>query len=159
MELKQIKDLMAAMGRCEMKKLRIKRKDFELELEREVAYDERPATVVTIPQGVAHMPIHAVRPPEVAAPPLTPTAAAIEAEAPGTFVTAPMVGTFYASSSPDADAFVKVGDKIDENSVVCIIEAMKVMNEVKSGVTGTISKILVENGQPVEFGSKMFEIS
>ena len=75
-----------------------------------------------------------------------------------TYVTSPMVGTFYTSPSPEDPPFVKVGDKIDKNTVVCIIEAMKVMNEIKANVTGTVAEVLVETGQPVEFGSKLFRI-
>ncbi len=74
------------------------------------------------------------------------------------FVTAPIVGTFYSSPSPDDPSFVKVGDKIEKNTVVCIIEAMKVMNEVKASVSGTVAEVLVESGHPVEFGSKLFRI-
>ena len=75
-----------------------------------------------------------------------------------TYVTSPMVGTFYTSPSPEDPPFVKVGDKIDKNTVVCIIEAMKVMNEIKANVSGTVAEVLVETGQPVEFGSKLFRI-
>jgi len=70
-----------------------------------------------------------------------------------------MVGTFYTASSPGADAFVKVGDKVNEGDVVCIVEAMKMMNEIKSDFSGTVSKILVENSDPVEFGQPLFIIS
>ncbi len=76
----------------------------------------------------------------------------------GVFVTSPMVGTFYTSPSPEDSPFVKVGDKVDKNSVVCIIEAMKVMNEIKANVSGTVAEILVETSQPVEFGTKLFRI-
>lgn len=79
-------------------------------------------------------------------------------EVAGTYVTSPMVGTYYASPSPEDAHFVKVGDKVEKHTVVCIIEAMKVMNEVKSGHAGTVAEILVENGQPVEFGTKLFRI-
>ncbi|QLH35463.1 MAG: acetyl-CoA carboxylase biotin carboxyl carrier protein [Parachlamydiaceae bacterium] len=75
------------------------------------------------------------------------------------YITSPMVGTFYTTPSPDDPAFVKVGDKVDKNTVVCIVEAMKVMNEIKSGVAGTVAEILVENGHPVEFGTKLFRIT
>ena len=74
------------------------------------------------------------------------------------YVTSPMVGTFYSSPSPDDPSFIKVGDKIDKNTLVCIIEAMKVMNEIKANVTGTIAEVLVEAGQPVEFGTKLFRV-
>jgi acetyl-CoA carboxylase biotin carboxyl carrier protein len=70
-----------------------------------------------------------------------------------------MVGTVYYSPSPNDPPFVKAGDRVEKNTVVCIIEAMKVMNEVKSGVAGVISGPLVENGHPVEFGSKLFRIT
>jgi len=76
----------------------------------------------------------------------------------GHFVTSPMVGTFYAAPALDQPAFVKVGDRIEEGMVVCIIEAMKVMNEVKSNVAGTVAEILVENAHPVEFGTKIIRI-
>jgi acetyl-CoA carboxylase biotin carboxyl carrier protein len=74
------------------------------------------------------------------------------------YITSPLVGTFFTAPSPDDPAFVKVGDTVDENTVVCIIEAMKVMNEVKAGKKGTVKEILVENAQPVEFGTKLFVI-
>ena len=77
----------------------------------------------------------------------------------GEEITSPMVGTFYTASSPGADAFVKVGDKVNEGDVVCIVEAMKMMNEIKSDFSGTVSKILVENSEPVEFGQPLFIIS
>ena len=76
----------------------------------------------------------------------------------GVEIIAPMVGTFYAASSPDADPFVKPGQTVIEGDVLCIIEAMKVMNEIKAEMSGTIADILVENGQPLEFGQPLFKI-
>ena len=76
----------------------------------------------------------------------------------GTFVTSPLVGTFFASPAPDQPSFVKVGDRVEADTVVCIVEAMKVMNEVKANVSGTVSEILVENAHPVEFGTKIFRV-
>ena len=76
----------------------------------------------------------------------------------GKFITSPMVGTFYKTPSPEDPVFVKVGDKVEENTIVCIIEAMKVMNEVKAGVSGVIAEICLDNAHPVEFGSKLFRI-
>ena len=73
-------------------------------------------------------------------------------------VTSPMVGTFYASPSPEADAFVQVGSKVKTGSVLCIIEAMKIMNELPSEVSGTIAEILVENGQTIEYGQVLMRI-
>ena len=74
------------------------------------------------------------------------------------YITAPMLGTFFSAATPDAPAFVAEGDEVTPDTVVCIIEAMKVMNEIKAETSGTITKILVPNGSPVEFGQKLFEI-
>jgi biotin carboxyl carrier protein len=74
-------------------------------------------------------------------------------------ITSPMVGTFYKAPSPDADAFVKVGDAIDEDTVVCIIEAMKVMNQIKAEKSGVIQRILVDDASAVEFGQGLFVIA
>jgi len=73
-------------------------------------------------------------------------------------IESPMVGTFYAASSPDADPFISVGDSVGQSSVVCIIEAMKVFNEIKADVAGTVERVLVENGDAVEYGQKLFLI-
>ena len=73
-------------------------------------------------------------------------------------IASPMVGTFYGSPSPDAQAFVKIGQDVDEHTVVCIIEAMKVMNEIKAEARGTIAEIIAENGKPVQFGQTLFRI-
>ncbi len=99
----------------------------------------------------------------VVAPPPAPVApaAASPAETPaasGETIDSPMVGTFYRASSPDADPFVKVGDVVTPETTVCIIEAMKVMNEIKAETKGKITKILIENGEAVEFGQGLFEI-
>lgn len=71
-------------------------------------------------------------------------------------ITSPMIGTFYASPSPDADAFTGVGERVSDESVICIIEAMKVMNEIKAECSGEIVEVLVENGEPVEYGQPLF---
>ncbi|MBX3413534.1 MAG: acetyl-CoA carboxylase biotin carboxyl carrier protein [Pirellulales bacterium] len=89
------------------------------------------------------------------APPAAPAAAADEQLA---VVKSPMVGTFYTSSSPDSPAYVKVGDHIGPESTVCIIEAMKVFNEIPAGVSGRIAAVLVENGEPVEYGQPLFKV-
>ena len=91
------------------------------------------------------------------APPAAPTAAA-EADAgqEGHVVKAPMVGTFYRSPSPDAKAFVEVGQAVKEGDTICIIEAMKLMNEIEADASGSVKAILVENGQPVEYGQPLF---
>ncbi|RZL09646.1 MAG: acetyl-CoA carboxylase biotin carboxyl carrier protein [Rubrivivax sp.] len=91
------------------------------------------------------------------AAPIAPVIEAIPVET-GHVVPSPMVGTFYRASSPGAKAFAEVGDQVKEGQPVCIIEAMKIMNEIEADRAGTISKILVENGQPVEYGQPLFVI-
>jgi acetyl-CoA carboxylase biotin carboxyl carrier protein len=95
----------------------------------------------------------------VAAPTVPPaTAEAIPAEPEGQIVKAPMVGTFYRAASPGAAAFAEVGQQVHEGDPLCIIEAMKLMNEIESDVSGTIKAVLVENGQPVEYGQPLFVV-
>lgn len=103
-----------------------------------------------------------------AAPPPAPTAAAptataapapvAEPEDDGVNVTAPMVGTFYASASPEAAPYVQVGDRINEGDTLCIIEAMKMMNPIEADVSGVIKSIRVQNGEPIEYGQILFVI-
>lgn len=164
MDLKQIEKLIAAMEESRIKRLTLKKEGFEIEIERECQthYPEHYAVS-------GHAPSYL---PPPSAPPAHPPAetkhknvvehhAALDTkEKPkaGTFVTSPMVGTFYGAPSPDDPPFVKVGDSVNENTVVCIIEAMKVMNEVKAGIGGRIAEILMHSGDPVEFGTRMFRI-
>lgn len=167
MELKQIKELMAAMGRTGIKRLSVKKEGFELQLEREEngIYRGTEGGVDLIDEGLSQS--EASRRANIAlsrakesASSLTgtPIVSSEPEKAIGSYVTSPMVGTFYASPSPDEPPFVKVGDKIEKTTVVCIIEAMKVMNEVKAGAAGTVMEVLVESGQPVEFGTKLFRV-
>jgi acetyl-CoA carboxylase biotin carboxyl carrier protein len=167
-ELKQIKELMTAMERAGMKKLMIKEKTgYEIHLERQ----EEHGHAVHHPVAVAYPPVFhpaSVREAEAlhrpaASPHSKPgahdeSAVGKKEEKEGRYVKSPMVGTYYAAPSPEDPSFVKVGDRVDENTVVCIIEAMKVMNEVKAGISGVIAEILVENAHPVEFGTKIIRI-
>lgn len=164
MEIRQIKELMAVMQRTGTKRLVIKKEGVELELEREdratrIAepsvdlLDENP-----MKQEIA---LHRAsmllsRGGDIGTS--LPAGSAKETVEAGAHVVSPMVGTFYSSSSPDDPAFVKVGDKVDKDSVVCIIEAMKVMNEIKAGVAGIVAEVLVQSGHPVEFGTKLFRV-
>jgi acetyl-CoA carboxylase biotin carboxyl carrier protein len=85
--------------------------------------------------------------------------APVVTEEPGTvYVKSPMVGTFYRSPSPESKPFVDIGSKIEDNSLVCIIEAMKIMNEIQAEISGTVVEMLVENGQPVEYGQRLFKL-
>ncbi|NDA70723.1 MAG: acetyl-CoA carboxylase biotin carboxyl carrier protein, partial [Betaproteobacteria bacterium] len=81
-----------------------------------------------------------------------------EAKLMGHTVKSPMVGTFYRASQPGADPFVQIGSKVSEHDVLCLIEAMKLLNEIEAGQAGTVTQILVENGQPVEYGQPLFVI-
>jgi len=96
--------------------------------------------------------------PQIAAPAAAAPAAAPAAEPAGHKVLAPMVGTFYRSSTPEAEPFAKVGDKIAVGDTLCIIEAMKMMNQIESDVSGTVLSVEIDNGEPIEFGQVLFVI-
>ncbi len=108
------------------------------------------------PQPVAPLPVQAAL--AAPAPAATPAAPVAEVEEDGFSVTAPMVGTFYSSPSPGSPAFVQVGDRVNEGDALCIIEAMKMMNQIDADVSGTIKSIRVQNGDPVEYGQILFVI-
>lgn len=154
MDLKQIEKLMIAMGRNGMKRFSIKREGLELELEREVGRAEQDAMPLFsgfssdrgIPSGTYQMAEKYENAPTE------------EKEQAGDFINSPLVGTFYCAPSPDSQPFVKVGDMVSEDTVVCIVEAMKVMNEVKAGMSGRLVEVLITNGDPVQYGSKLFRI-
>jgi acetyl-CoA carboxylase biotin carboxyl carrier protein len=110
---------------------------------------------VLVTQAPAAPPVAA---PAAAAAPAPVAPAQPEAGQEGHVVKAPMVGTFYRSPSPDAKAFIEVGQSIKEGQTICIIEAMKLMNEIESDASGVVKAILVENGQPVEYGQPLFII-
>jgi acetyl-CoA carboxylase biotin carboxyl carrier protein len=155
MEIEQIKQLMGYLEESKLSKLVFKKGDVEIRLEKEADRPRYPAPRV-VAENVSEsafqseLPLHGERGGSVRRE--EPQAAT------GTFVTSPMVGTFYCSAAPDQAPFVKVGDKVNEQTVVCIIEAMKVLNEVKAGVSGTVAEVLAENGQPVEFGTRLLRI-
>lgn len=114
------------------------------------------AVVTTMAPGVAGGPPPAPAP--AAAAPPAPAPEAPSAAAEGHQIKSPMVGTFYRAPSPDAKAFVEIGDTVKAGQTVCIIEAMKLMNEIESDKDGVIKAILVENGQPVEYGEPLFVV-
>ena len=107
-----------------------------------------------------HQPVTVAQPMPVPvpAPEVAPAPAPTAPQQTGTPLTSPMVGTFYRAPSPGADPFVKVGDTVKKGQVVCIIEAMKLLNEVEADMDGTVKEVCVENGQPVEFGQALFII-
>lgn len=127
---------------------KMEREGFKITLK--TAGAEGPTQIIT--SGVAPAPV------AVAAAPSAPAAAAAEAPSNLTEITSPMVGTFYASPSPDSPAYVSVGQAVTPDTVVCIVEAMKVMNEIKAEVSGVIAEIAAENGKPVQFGQALFRV-
>lgn len=112
---------------------------------------------VAAPQLVAPGPAAASAPAPAAAPPPSAQAPAPGAN-PDNVVTAPMVGTFYAAPAPGAKPFVQIGDEVKEGDVLCIIEAMKMMNQIESDKAGRVAAVLARNGEPVEFGQPLFVI-
>lgn len=142
------------MQRSDLTEFAVEEEGFKIKIARASNSAAAPA-VTYAPAPVAAAPAPAPAP--AAAPAGTPAAPAAE-EAGIIYVKSPMVGTFYKAASPESKAFAEIGTKITETSVVCIIEAMKIMNEIQSEVKGTIVEILVENGSPVEYGQKLFKV-
>jgi len=151
MDIKQIQDLIKFVAKSGVNEVSIEEKDFKITIKT----SQEPTYVnATIPAPVpASMPL-----PPAAAPAETPQPAAPRAEDTSKYVTikSPMIGTFYRSPAPDKPAFVNVGDEITAGKVVCIVEAMKLFNEIESEVSGKIVKILVEDAQPVEYDQPLF---
>ena len=168
MDLKEIKELIGVMRKHKIKEIDLDQEGSKVRI---VAQDATPATrteVVTVPSGPAPPGYYASPPAEAApaAPPApspslpavaeTPVAASAPEAPAGTEIKSPMVGTFYRAPAPDAPPYAEVGAVVNEDSVLCIIEAMKLMNEIKAEMRGKIVRALVENGQPVEFGQPLF---
>ena len=132
----------------------------------EITEGEEAVRISRYPQGAAlapaaPAPVAMAAPPPAAAAPAAPEAAAAapaEVEEEGYLVPAPMVGTFYAASSPGAAPYVQVGDRVNEGDTLCIIEAMKMMNQIEADVSGVIKSIRVQNGEPVEYGQTLIVI-
>jgi acetyl-CoA carboxylase biotin carboxyl carrier protein len=154
MDLRKLKTLIDLVSESNISELEI------TEAEGKVRIVKAGAPVAAAPMVAYAMPPVAAAPAE--APRAAAPAAAAEVAAPpaetGRVVTSPMVGTFYRASSPGGKPLVEVGAAVKESDPVCIIEAMKIMNEIEAGHAGTITKVLVENGQPVEFGQPLFVI-
>ncbi|MCT0208983.1 acetyl-CoA carboxylase biotin carboxyl carrier protein [Synechococcus sp. CS-1332] len=155
----QLRQLLALLGDSDIQELKLEGDDFRLEVRRNLP-SPAPATVTMLqaPAGLPPLapgptaPVGA--PPGPSAPP--PPAASVRSDLQA--VTAPMVGTFYRSSAPGEAAFVEVGSRISAGQPVCILEAMKLMNELECEFSGEVVEILVENGTPVEFGQVLMRI-
>jgi acetyl-CoA carboxylase biotin carboxyl carrier protein len=149
MDLKDIKAIIDLMKKNDLSVFEMEKDGFRLKLQKGLA--DQPIVMTTSAPAAAA--------PAVANGPASAPAAADPTEA-GNLkdITSPMVGTFYRAASPDAPPFVDVGTKVTEDTVVCIIEAMKVMNEIKAETSGVIVEVMAENSKPVQFGQVLFRI-
>lgn len=146
------------MKRSELSEFEFEEEGFKIKIKRG---SSGMPVITPVPQS-AH-PFPAVVPDSAASAPRPAVAAAPAANGSGdeagfAYVKSPMVGTFYRSPSPENPPFVENGSKVEEKTVVCIIEAMKIMNEIQAEAKGTVVEVLVENGQPVEYGQRLFKI-
>ena len=148
-DLKEVKAIIDLMKKHDLAVFEIEKEGFRLKLQRGAS---APQAAIAAPSVAAVQPKAA---PTEGEPP--PAAKAIESVAMKEIVS-PMVGTLYRAASPDAPPFVEVGKPVTEDTVVCIIEAMKVMNEIKAETSGVIAEVLAENGKPVQFGQVLFRV-
>ena len=150
MDIKLIKQVVDLMKRSDISEFEFEEDGFKLRLSSKGA--DAPQIIQAAP--AAQTPAPSL----VAAAPAGEAAAAPVEEKGISIIKSPMVGTFYSASSPESPAFVKVGTKVNNDSVVCIIEAMKVMNEIQAEMSGAITELLVENGEAIEYGQPLFKI-
>jgi len=144
MDLKLVGQLIHMLESSELNQLEVEEEGFRIRLEKQASLAAAPPPIM-VPAGATP------------APPAAGPAPAESAAPAGTQpIEAPMVGTFYRAPAPDAAPYVEVGDTLSEETIVCIVEAMKVMNEIKAGVRGKVVEVLAENAQPVEFGQPLF---
>ncbi len=162
--MEELRELVGLLRENGLAELELERADFRVRLRRE-SISAQPAQFIEAPIPVA-APIAALPPAQIpaATPPSAPTHPGAQAATEAShdqdlhIIPSPIVGTFYRSASPTAEPFVKIGSNVEHDSVVCIIEAMKLMNEIQAEATGEVVKIYVENGQPVEYGQPLFGI-
>lgn len=152
MDLKEIQDLIRFVAKSGVTEVEVEREGFKI-----VIKAERPTTEyhAVVPQQIM-MPAPVAAAPAAAPAPAAPAPAAAPAAEGGVNIKSPMIGTFYRSGGPDKEPFVKVGDRVEKGQVVCIIEAMKLFNEIESEVSGVVTKVLVENASPVEYDQPLF---
>jgi len=151
-DLKDIKAIIDLMKKNSISEFELERQEFKIRLKRGVAgpavIAEEAATTLLLP---AAAPAAVINGPSAPPPPAVPAGPTAE-------IKSPMIGTFYRTPSPDAANYVEVGTEVGPDTVVCIIEAMKVMNEIKAETKGVITEVLVENAKPVEFGQPLFKL-
>ncbi|MEB3270649.1 MAG: acetyl-CoA carboxylase biotin carboxyl carrier protein [Synechococcus sp.] len=149
----QLRQLLALLGESDIQELRLEGDDFRLEVRRNLP-GVAPLTVLQAPAAAMPPAGPAAAAPTVSPPP--PPAASSRGDLQA--ITAPMVGTFYRSPAPGEPPFVEIGSRVSAGQPVCILEAMKLMNELESEISGDVVEILVENGTPVEFGQVLMRI-
>lgn len=154
MDLEQIKAIIAMMKENDLSEFSMEQDGLKIRIKRGPEGYQQTVTLPTT--AVPHPPVPVAAPVAVPVPAQPAAEAAPEPEV--KYITSPMVGTFYRAPSPDSPPYVEVGQDVDPETVVCIIEAMKVMNEIKAEIKGVITQVLVENGKPVEFGQKLFAV-
>ena len=159
MDLQEIRKIVELMNEHGLTLFDLTKKDFHIKLKKGADMEELGALFASMPSARAPQQ-YAAPAPQAAAPASSAPAAApaAAAAAEGAEITSPMVGTFYRKLAPDSPNFVEVGSAVSEGQTLCIIEAMKVMNEIKSEVRGVVTQVLVENAKPVEFGQPLFKI-
>lgn len=162
MEYKQIQELIKAINKSNISELSIEEGDFKITIKQAQPSEPQYVTLPTAAMPMPQMMMPAATPaPTAAAPAAAPAnnAPAAPAALGNTIVIkSPMIGTFYRSASPDKPPFVSVGDEIKQGDVICIIEAMKLFNEIESEFSGRIVKVLVDDASPVEYDQPLFEI-
>jgi acetyl-CoA carboxylase biotin carboxyl carrier protein len=151
LDLKDIKELIALMRKNDLSVFKLEQENFKITLKR--GSDLQPTITTTLTPVALPMPL-----PSPASPGGTDATGTAAAPAQLKEIVSPMVGTFYTAASPESPAYVNVGQEVTEDTVVCIIEAMKVMNEIKAEVRGTIAEIVAENGKPVQFGQTLYRV-
>jgi acetyl-CoA carboxylase biotin carboxyl carrier protein len=152
LELKDIKAVIDLMKKNDLSVFEMEKDGFKLKLQKGAGEQ----TVFTAP--AAAVPAPATAPAPAAAPPASASAPEVQPGGALKDILSPMVGTFYRAGSPESPPFADVGKEVSEESVVCIIEAMKVMNEIKAEVKGVIAEVVAENGKPVQFGQVLFRV-
>jgi acetyl-CoA carboxylase biotin carboxyl carrier protein len=154
MDLKEIKQILKLMDTHGLTEFTLEKEDEKLVLRRDLI-GPAPQQIIQAPAPVAAAPVAAA---PVAAPVEAAPAAAPAEESNFITIESPMVGTFYSAASPDSEPYTQVGQSVGPDTTVCIVEAMKIMNEIKAEVSGTIEQVCVQNGQPVEFGQTLFKV-
>ena len=146
------------MKKSDLSEFGVEEENFKLKIRRDTGKEAQPHIVNYAPAQPNTPATQAAPMPQAAPAVQAASTPQVESDS-GVYITSPMVGTFYASSSPENPAYVKVGDTVTGDSVVCIIEAMKIMNEIQAEQSGNIAELLVKNGQPVEYGQRLFRLS